>query len=657
MKTPELGSAQNSLHRAVDDLVTRAMLSTGGPEEIAPILSALDALAQQADDAGLTTVGTAARELQSRDGGEALLEGLSQLQDVLRDSADQAAAKPAAPVSLGADPELLADFIVESRDHLSAIETQVLALEQDPTVLEPVHPIFRAFHTIKGLAGFLELPAIQEAAHEIETMLDLVRNGQLPATPALVDVVLAGGDYLRNHVDCIEARLHGKTAQEPTGGAHLLARVKALMSGEAAAPAPVPMPDEAVPAQKEAAPAAEPQGESKKQTSVETSVVKVDTGKLDFLVDMVGEMVIAQSMIHHDSAALTQGNQKIQRNLAQLARITGDVQKTAMSMRMVPIGTLFQKSARLIRDLTRKSGKHIELEMVGEDTELDRTIVDELGDPLMHMIRNGVDHGIETPEERAKTGKPPVAKIQLKAYHQSGHIIVEVSDDGRGLRREKIIAKARERGLIQGDGSNLSDKEVFNLIFEPGFSTAEKVTDLSGRGVGMDVVRKQVQKLRGRVDIESEAGSGSKFFIKLPLTLAIIDGLIVGIGQERYIVPIYVVHEIFKPQADTIFTVEGRDEMMLIRGQLMPVVRLYKRFGVKPNTEDLTEALIVVAEAHEKKFCVVVDELIGKQEVVIKCLGEAFRHIPGLAGGAILGDGRVGLIVDMDSLFNEAARV
>jgi two-component system chemotaxis sensor kinase CheA len=442
--------------------------------------------------------------------------------------------------------------------------------------------------------------------------------------------------------------LGGAAPAEPASNTALLEKVRQLMSGKPAEPNVEPI---AAPS----APTADvPATEARKSDANESRLVKVDTAKLDFLVDMVGEIVIAQSMIRHDGNLVSTGHAKLQRNLAHLERITGEVQKTAMSMRMVPVGQLFQKSARLIRDLTRKSGKRIELDLVGEETQLDRTIVDELADPLMHMIRNAADHGIELPEDRTKAGKNPVARIGLKAYHQAGYIAVEISDDGRGLSREKILAKARERGLIQ-DGASLADKDVFNLIFEPGFSTAEKVTDLSGRGVGMDVVRRQVQKMRGRVDIESRLGSGTTFVIKLPLTLAIIDGLVVGVGEQRFIVPIFVIHEIFQPRAETIFTVEGRKEMMLIRGNLLPVVRLHERFSVKPRSTELTECVVVVAEAHGKRFCLVVDELIGKHEVVIKNLGTMFKDLPGVAGGAILGDGRVGLIVDMDGVFGDFA--
>jgi two-component system, chemotaxis family, sensor kinase CheA len=382
--------------------------------------------------------------------------------------------------------------------------------------------------------------------------------------------------------------------------------------------------------------------------------VKVDTVKLDSLVDMVGELVIAQAMIRHDPDLIASHSPRLTRNLAQLTRITGDVQRVAMAMRMHPVSQLFQRMARLVRDLARKSGKQVHLELSGEETELDRNMVEELADPLMHMVRNAVDHGAEPPETRIAAGKDPVARLWLKAYHQGGFINIEISDDGRGLPRDKILAKARQRGLVPG-GDQLSDQEVFSLIFEPGFSTAEQVTDVSGRGVGMDVVRRRVAKLRGRIDIASRPGHGATFTLKLPLTLAIIEGLVVGAGTERYIIPIYAVREMFRPSEEMLSAVPGGGEMVLVRGSLLPILRLHSRFGVTPRSADPASGVLVVVESTRRSFCVLVDELIGKQEVVIKSLGETFRNVRGIAGGSILGDGRVGLILDVEALFGTSS--
>ncbi len=281
--------------------------------------------------------------------------------------------------------------------------------------------------------------------------------------------------------------------------------------------------------------------------------------------------------------------------------------------------------------------------------------MEELADPLMHMVRNAVDHGIEPPEERLARGKAATARIELRAAHQGGHILIEIADDGRGMNREAILRKALERGIVTAQ-ADLSDTDIFNLIFEPGFSTAEKVTDISGRGVGMDVVKRHIQTLRGRTDIHTEVGKGTVFRLKLPLTLAIIDGLIVGVGGERYIVPIFAVKELLRPAPGMVSTVEGKREIALVRERVLPVVRLYKRFGVTPRTEDPLESLLILTESHGVEYCLMVDALLGKQEVVIKSLGETFRNVSGIAGGAILGDGRVGLILEMNALFSARRR-
>jgi two-component system chemotaxis sensor kinase CheA len=553
--------------------------------------------------------------------------------------------------------------VLASREHLSANESRSLALEQDPGNAEALHSIFRAFHTIKGLAGFLELDAVREVSHEVETVLDLARNAKLSITPQVIDVVLESADYLKACVDGVDTRLRGQESPAAPDNTRLLNRIRNLMAARpdsegapdpGSSPASEGDPDPEVaaePHEPEAAGAAPSSGRPQTMAG-EAKAVKVDTGKLDYLVDMAGELVIAQSMVRHDPDLAVLKSPRLQRNLAQLARITAELQKTSMSMRLVPIGQLFQRVARQVRDLARKMGKPAELDIIGEDTEIDRTIVEELADPLMHMVRNALDHGIEDPEARAAAGKNAVARIGLHACHQAGHIVIEISDDGRGLDPERILAKAMEKGLAV-NLEHISENDVFHLIFEPGFSTAAQVTDVSGRGVGMDVVRRQIQKLRGLVEIQSSLGLGATFTLKVPLTLAIIDGLVVGVGPERYIVPLFAVREMFRPAPDSIFTVQNRAEMVMVRGTLLPVVRLYRKFGVKPRSEDACQSLLIVAEGQGQRFCLMVDELIGKQEAVIKSLGETFKNIPGIAGGAILGDGRVGLILDLAGLLKD----
>lgn len=588
-------------------------------------------------------------------------------------SANLEPAAPAAPPApaagsgfLNQDPQLVGDFLVEAREHLANIEARLLEIEQGAHTQETLHSAFRSFHTIKGLAGFLEYDVIQEVSHEVETLLDLARNGKLEILAPTVDVILQAGDYLSAWLNSIEAVQQGREVQSPPAPAALLSRVRAAATSEPRQDGPiVPLWDDEPQPAAPAAPSASPAGSSEPAPGAEAAVaapakgsasgggevslVKVDTAKLEYLVDMVGELVIAQSMLRHNQDLGAVRSPKLQRDVAHLTRVTAEVQKTAMAMRMVPIGQLFKRMTRLVRDLARKSGKLAELEMQGEEVELDRTIVEKLSDPLVHMLRNSMDHGIEPSEERVAAGKPAAGRIRLKASHQAGMIVIEISDDGRGLDRARIFRKAVERGLVAPDAV-LSDSEVYQLIFEPGFSTAERVTDVSGRGVGMDVVRKHINKLRGRIDITSTPGAGTVFLLKLPLTLAIIDGLVVLVGGERYIVPIFSVREMFRPSPDKIFTVEGRGEMVMVRDRLLPVIRLGARLGVTAGVQDPSQGVMIVGENDTRTFCLLVDELAGKQEVVIKTLGPVFSDVRGVAGGAILGDGRVGLILDLATL-------
>jgi two-component system chemotaxis sensor kinase CheA len=337
------------------------------------------------------------------------------------------------------------------------------------------------------------------------------------------------------------------------------------------------------------------------------------------------------------------------RCLRQLSRITTELQRNAMSLRMVPIRKLFHKMTRLVRDLAAQQEKQVQLVLEGEDTELDRNIVEKLGDPLVHMIRNAVDHGLEDPAVRAANGKAERGTIRLAAAHQRGGIVMRVQDDGGGLDRERILAKAVSRGLVNAD-TNLSDSEIFSMIFQPGFSTAENVTDLSGRGVGMDVARQNIESLRGKIEIQSHPGEGTTFTILLPLTLAIIDGLLVGVGGDRYIIPTLSVRESFRPSPGMVTTIHGRGEVVSVRGKQTPLLRLGHYLGATGEAINPEDGIIVVVESGDSARGLLVDQLLGKQEVVIKSLGSAFESQSLMAGGAVLGDGWVGLILDVDTL-------
>jgi two-component system chemotaxis sensor kinase CheA len=651
------------LKQQIEELALRLVMGDSEVSEAVPAcLSALESIRESAVRGQAPAVAAAASAilaaLPSAPAPAAVLsEGIAALQRAIENASSPAPRE----ITVAQDPELLTDFIVESREHLSNIETQLLTLERDPFDSEALNSAFRGFHTIKGLAGFLELWDVQKVAHEVEAVLDRARNGELTIASEAIDIILASADHLRHWLEHLQSNLQSMPSDAPESPDDLLGQIHRLVQGESR-PQSGPAPPQTSPAAETASVPAAEESESRAAAPEarasagarrsEAMAVKVDTGKLDYLVDMAGEMVIAESLVRHDSDLSAIKSPLLQRKISHLTRITAELQKTAMAMRLVPIGPQFRRMARLVRDLARQFDKRVEMETQGDDIELDRTIVEELADPLMHMVRNAMDHGIEMPADREKAGKPATARLLLKATHQAGQVVIEISDDGRGLDRQKILNKAIQKGLV-ASGDGMSDNDVFNLIFEPGFSTAAQVTSVSGRGVGMDVVRRHIEKLRGRIEIRSVLGQGATFQLKLPLTLAIIDGLVVGVGTERYIVPLFAVRELLRPSEDTVWTVQGRAEMALVRGSLLPVARLYRVFAVQPRSEDPAAGVLIVAEVEGHRFCVLVDEVIGKQEVVIKTLGAMFKNAPGIAGGAILGDGRVGLILDLDRLYKE----
>ena len=581
---------------------------------------------------------------------------------------DQGADPPAAPppvaetsalqsgvaeelAALQSDPELAAMFIGEALDHLGTIEAAVLQLEATPDDPKLLNDIFRPFHTVKGNAGALGVTRVQELAHKVENLLDLCRSARHAFGPAETDAALAAVDVLIALVTDLQARMNGQPGidLEPKRRA-LLEVVQGLVDGtgaSASAAPPIDTPAEPV-LQEALSPvdsAPKPNQTKHADDGATQAAVKVDTRKLDNLVDMVGELVIAQSILQEDPALLGAADERLTRNLAQLKRITSDLQRNAMSMRLVPIRQTFQKMARLVRDLSKKSEKSVELVLSGEDTELDRRVVEDINDPLMHMVRNSVDHGIEDSARRVQGGKRPEGRLALSAYHQGGHIVIAIEDDGAGLNSERILAKAVSQGLVQ-PGETPSLSEIHQLIFKPGFSTAEKVTEISGRGVGMDVVRRNIDALRGRIEIQSTLGQGTTFLIKLPLTLAILDGLLMAVGSERCVMPTFAVRESLRPMPEQVHMVKGRPCMIQLRDKLVPLVRLADFYGIEARETEICRSTVVVIEDDGQQVGLVVDRLLGKQEVVIKSLGETFGQMAGVAGGAILGDGRVGLILD-----------
>ncbi|MFU8819077.1 MAG: chemotaxis protein CheA, partial [Desulfurivibrio sp.] len=573
------------------------------------------------------------------------------------------------------DKELLGGFIDEAFEHLEGIEVNVLELEQNPDDQDIINNIFRPFHTIKGVSGFLNLKTINKLAHATENLLDDVRNGKRPMDSDVIDLVLTVGDLLKEMVENIKDVLdRGPACYREFDISEQVDRILALQNGEVTASPPPVVPvvsadapaapvvqstPEPVAAARSVAPVQRPVGGNGNGSEAPDPApkkkmgasIKVDVEKLDALVNAVGELVIMQSLVRQNPLISKIADPKLIKDFSQLGRITSELQRTAMSMRMVPIKQTFDKMIRLVRDLSKKTGKEVDLVMEGAETEIDRNMVDSIYDPLVHMMRNSVDHGIQTPEERAAHGKSPTGKVHLRAYQKGGNMVIEIEDDGEGLPAGKIRSKAESRGLIR-PGDTLTDFELYNLIFLPGFSTADQITDVSGRGVGMDVVKKGVEKLRGKVEVHSQPGKGSLFVIRLPLTLAIIDGIIVRVGSERYIIPTIAIQESMKPERKNYNTVHGRGESLLTRGNLVPIIRLYQLFGVEPSHTDPCEAIVVVVENEGRQRALMVDELLGKEEVVIKNLG-GMQDVRGVAGGTILGDGRVGLILDLAGIISD----
>lgn len=389
---------------------------------------------------------------------------------------------------------------------------------------------------------------------------------------------------------------------------------------------------------------------------VDGTSIRVETGKIDKLINLVGELVITQSMLSSLGARFEMSQLPLLlERMGQLEGNTRELQERVMAIRMLPIGQVFNRFPRLVRDLSSKNGKKIQLVMSGEETELDKTVIESIGDPLTHLVRNSADHGLEPPDERTAAGKPEQGTIRMNAFHEGGNICITVEDDGRGLNKEKILAKAITQGLIS-ESDKLPDEQIWTLIFRPGFSTADKVTDVSGRGVGMDVVRRNIEELGGAVSIRTAPGKGTTFSLKLPLTLAIIEGMIVRVGKELYIIPLVSIVESIQPKDCTRRALMGQAEMVSVRGSFHPVVRLYEAFGNEADYTDMAKAILVIVESEGERVALMVDELVGQQQVVIKSLDKNFRKVDGIAGATILGDGTVGFILDIRGLLELARR-
>ncbi|MBI3206929.1 MAG: chemotaxis protein CheW [Myxococcales bacterium] len=562
----------------------------------------------------------------------------------LRPAEPEAAPRPTADESGEADAELVNEFVSESQEYVAAAEQALLVLEENPDDRPALDTVFRAFHTVKGVAAVLGFSRVADFAHRAESLLSPIRDGRARFGSEYATLSLRAVDMIRSLVGRTAATLQGQAFSLPDGYLELMDALEhPERIGVGAGPSPEAPP---VAGDTRAVGDAPPAGAPPAHHAASAEAwVRVRTDRLDQLMDIVGELVIAHAMVAADGRVTADQARDLARKVAHAGKTVRELQDLSLSLRMVPLRATFQKMTRVVRDTARRVERRVELVTDGEETEIDRKLVDALADPLVHMVRNAVDHGIEPPAQRLAAGKPEAGTVRLSAYHAGGNVVVELSDDGRGLDRDKLVARALEKGLIDS-AEGLGDQEAFQLIFEPGFSTAAAVTDVSGRGVGMDVVRRAIESLNGRVDISSVKGKGTTFSVRIPLTLAITDGMLVKVGGERYIVPSSNIRITIRPEPACLKTVAGRGELVILRGEAIPMFRLHRIFGVDGAVEDPTRGLVVIVGENEGCSALLVDDLLGKQQVVTKSLGEFIGKVPGVSGGAILGDGRVGLILD-----------
>lgn len=610
--------------------------------------------------------------------------------------------------------EILEDFLVEAFELVEQIDHDLVELESSPEDLELLNRIFRVAHTVKGSSSFLNFDVLTKLTHHMEDVLNKARHGELKITADIMDVVLESIDKMKTLLNCI--RDNGNDTAIGMDIAPICAKLTGISEGELPSQTQPEVPkkeespvaveqkqpeldvnqlsdseveaeierllkvrkaeDQARRAQKKQNPPSTKQTTtSKPEQSNEKKVpasgggggmdqtIRVEVKRLDHLMNLIGELVLGKNRllkIYDDVEERYEGEkflEELNQVVSQLSIITTDVQLAVMKTRMQPVAKVFNKFPRVVRDLSRELGKQIELEISGEETELDKSIVEEIGDPIMHMIRNSCDHGVEDPAARVAAGKAEKGIVELKAYNEGNHIVIEIIDDGKGLDANALKVKAIEKNLItEKEADQMSDKEAFALVFKPGFSTAAKVTNVSGRGVGMDVVKTNIEKLNGMIEIDSELGKGSSFKLKIPLTLAIIQSLLVGTQEEYYAIPLASVLETVRVPIDDIYTIEGKNVLRL-RDEVLSLVRLSDVFGVKQVLENSDQTYVVIIGVAESKLGIIVDTLIGQEEIVIKSMGDYLQNIQGIAGATIRGDGRVTLIIDVAAMMDMAKEI
>ena len=571
-------------------------------------------------------------------------------------------------------PEIRENFIAESTDLLDATEEQILQLEKNPQNKELLDGAFRCIHTMKGNAGFLGLSHFEQVCMEIESVLDAVRNDSRSADQRVIGVILSTIDSLRKAVGSI--RETGSDSEGQDGNADRATDLyrplgEILVEMGAVSPEEIEealnkqerrigeilvdegkVSDEtlsnALSAQSVAAPGADAGG-----GRVERKDIRVDMTKLDKLFDLMGELITAEAMVINNPELEGLELDRFNNAANYLSKITREMQEITMTVRMIPLEGLFNKMKRLVRDLSRRFDKEIIFEVSGEETEMDRNVIEEIADPLMHIIRNAIDHGVENAKARSAAGKHPQGTLALSAKYEGNEIWISIKDDGKGLDRARILKKAADQDLLKTDAETMTDEEVWQLVFEAGFSTAETVSEISGRGVGMDVVKRNVEKLRGKIDLESETGKGTEIILKIPLTLAIIDGITAKVGNVLYAIPLGDILEFHKTEQNQITKTDASHEVLNLRESIIPIIKLYSFFGTSTEKTETQDGILVVAQRHGRKAALLVDEIVGYHQIVVKALPTYMARMRAISGCSILGDGEVSLIIDVGSLLSE----
>jgi two-component system chemotaxis sensor kinase CheA len=637
----EISEFTHSVETLLDEMRNGARSIT--PDALQVLLQSVDVIREmvQSAQAKRPTVMVGANALS----GE-LIRILAQKSAPVTSAAENVASSlpaPAAPVAPAASPAAVDSSPAAAPPPSAgiAVNAPTGPLEGWRIVFEPDSSLFKTCNDpLRIFDELANLGALEVSAHTAK----VPPFGELDPTQCFLSWTL----LLRRAVeharvaevfDWVDA--NSRITYEPLYGAGVSAAVAdlpAAVSPRAAGQRPVTPSD---------APAAQP---AAGKSGGESGSLRVATEKVDALINLVGELVITQSMLGRFAEKYEpQDIESLRRSLAQLTRNTRELQESVLQIRMLPIGFSFNRFPRLVHDLSRKLGKKVELKLSGENTELDKTVLEKIGDPLVHLVRNALDHGLESPEQRLAAGKSETGTLELNAFHEGGSIVIEVKDDGAGLNKDRILAKARERGLVDADAL-LSDENIYNLIFVAGFSTADTVSDVSGRGVGMDVVRRNINDLGGHVQILSVPDRGSTIRIRLPLTLAILEGQMLRVGKEIYVASLVSIIETVQSKGEDLSRVAGRTELFKHRSDYLPVIRLYDLFGIEPDSRDIKDGLLVVLEAEGRRVAMLVDELLAQQQVVIKSLETNFKQVPGLAGATIHGDGTVALILDVPGL-------